>query len=173
MDRVDYNFRIRLYCTIVFLVLFSGCTNSRFPAEAVRSDAIYTKGGEVKVTEESLKKKFAGKYNVRPGSGIDSDYENPKVIEWTKPKEVPFLWEDNKVIVEAVIGSDGTVIEAVVTESTDSSLNEIALDALKSFRFEPMKYKGVPVQFNGRFPFEFPGQAFTLESRILPVVPQP
>lgn len=49
------------------------------------------------------------------------------------------------VIVSAVVGTDGSVLETNVLRSVPL-LDQAAMDALRQWRFQPMKQDGVPVK---------------------------
>jgi protein TonB len=61
------------------------------------------------------------------------------------------------VEVEAVVGVDGTVSRARVTKSLDTQLglDENAVDAVKSWSFEPGRLNGAPVPVVVRLTLEF------------------
>lgn len=62
---------------------------------------------------------------------------------------------EGRVIILAVIGKNGEVISANVTKSLFPSLDEIALNAVKSTKFIPGKQRGKPVNVQMYIPISF------------------
>ena len=56
-----------------------------------------------------------------------------------------------------VIDADGNVKEASISKSTDSSLEEPVLSALKQWRFAPAQLDGKPIECKIKVPFKFQG----------------
>ncbi len=50
------------------------------------------------------------------------------------------------VVVRTVIGEDGSIRDAWVTESLDEALDKAALDAVRQWTFEPATLDGKPVE---------------------------
>jgi protein TonB len=59
------------------------------------------------------------------------------------------------VVVEFIVGKDGRVINAQVIESTNSTLDEVCLRAVRRWKFEPGLKRNVPVAFRVRQDFVF------------------
>jgi len=82
---------------------------------------------------------------VRPGSGV----EPPRLIERIEP-DYPSLAararHECTVILEAVIGKDGAVVDANVLRRCSFGLNESALAAVSQWRYTPTLLNGRPVE---------------------------
>lgn len=59
------------------------------------------------------------------------------------------------VVIEFVIGKDGTVTSAVAVKSPDIRLSELAVAAVMKWRFKPGLKDGVPLDVRTRIPVTF------------------
>jgi len=78
-----------------------------------------------------------------------SDDTKPEIIEKVSPKypeEAKKEGVTGKVIVEALLGTDGRVMEAKVVNDADSRLAQAAVDAVKQWKFKPAEKNGKPVK---------------------------
>ncbi len=62
---------------------------------------------------------------------------------------------EGKVIILAIVGKNGDVISASITKSLFPSLDEVALNAVKSTKFIPGKQRGKPVNVQMYIPIFF------------------
>ena len=62
---------------------------------------------------------------------------------------------EGKVIVQAIIDKNGTVIDANITKSLFPSLDEVALNAVRNTKFIPGKQRGKPVKVQMYIPITF------------------
>ena len=60
-----------------------------------------------------------------------------------------------KVVILAIVGKNGDVISASITKSLLPSLDEVALNAVKSTKFIPGKQRGKPVKVQMTIPITF------------------
>jgi TonB family protein len=86
--------------------------------------------------------------------------EQPVVVRSSQPKYTSDAMRakiQGTVEVEAVVGTDGTISRARVKKSLDTQLglDESALDAVRSWVFEPGKVNGQPVPVVVRLTLEF------------------
>ncbi len=54
-----------------------------------------------------------------------------------------------------VVGEDGTVEDATVVKSFDHDFDATAIEAIKQWKFEPAKKKGVPVAVEVEIEMDF------------------
>jgi TonB family protein len=79
---------------------------------------------------------------------VGGQIAEPKRIKYVDPVYPPEAQRaklQGYVILEAVIGTDGTVRDVKVIKST-ALLDQAALDAVKQWRYEPSTVNGTPVQ---------------------------
>ena len=85
--------------------------------------------------------------------------ETPPLPTEQVPPEYPAAAADagleGRVRVRVTVGTDGTVTDAEVEESTDPVFDEAALEAAKRWRFEPATQGGEPVEATVTIPFTF------------------
>ena len=84
----------------------------------------------------------------------------PKIIKWADPdfsKEARKQHYSGKVVLWAVVGTDGKVHEIKVQQSIGLGLDEQAIKAVKKWRFKPGTFEGkpVPVQINAEVDFRY------------------
>lgn len=80
---------------------------------------------------------------------IGGDMQGPKKIKDVKPvypEEARAAGIQGTVIVEAKVGTDGSVLDAKVLRSVESSLDLAALDAVRQWKFMPTLLNGAPVE---------------------------
>ncbi|MBD5779523.1 energy transducer TonB [Pelagicoccus sp. NFK12] len=53
------------------------------------------------------------------------------------------------------ISADGTVASVTIDKSTDASLEQPVLDAIKQWRFNPAQLNGSPIECSIKVPFKF------------------
>ncbi|WP_435531282.1 energy transducer TonB [Ramlibacter albus] len=84
----------------------------------------------------------------------DADYlHNPKPAYPAMSKR---MGEQGKVLVRVLIGADGSLIEAAITQSSGyERLDQAALSAVRQWRFVPGKRNGVAVQMAHQVPINF------------------
>lgn len=54
-----------------------------------------------------------------------------------------------------VISTDGSVASVTIDKSTDASLEQPVLDAIKQWRFNPAQLNGSPIECSIKVPFKF------------------
>jgi protein TonB len=72
----------------------------------------------------------------------------PSVIQKVDPnytEEAKEAGIQGKVLLKAVIGSDGIALDIVVAEGIDPALDQNAVDALRKWRFRPATRNSKPV----------------------------
>jgi protein TonB len=80
----------------------------------------------------------------RAGAGV----EPPRVIREVKadyPDEARRRGIEGEVIVELIVRRDGSVGDARIVRRLSAALDERALQAVRQWRFDPGKYRGLPV----------------------------
>jgi TonB family protein len=98
-----------------------------------------------------------------PIYAVEGDVVRPRALNRVPP-EYPASAKEARitgaVVVEAVIGSDGAIRDAQVTESLEESLDQAALDAVRQWTFDPATLKGKPVTvyYNLTINFRLDGQ---------------
>lgn len=84
----------------------------------------------------------AGVY--RPGNGVSL----PVLVKQFKPQYTATAMRagiQGVVVLECVVGTDGTVTDVRVTRSLDTTLDQEAIKAAKQWRFKPGTKDGKPV----------------------------
>ncbi len=79
---------------------------------------------------------------------VKGDVKEPTLVNRVNPaypEEARKAGTQGKVVVEAVIGADGTVADAKVEQSPDETLSAAALDAVRKWTYKPATLKGKPV----------------------------
>lgn len=80
----------------------------------------------------------------RPGSGV----EPPRVLREVKPRytdEARRSGIEGEVVLEIIVRRDGSVGDVRVVQRLGTDLDQRAIDAVRQWRFEPARLKGVPV----------------------------
>jgi TonB family protein len=101
-----------------------------------------------RVTEAEVDRLFAKSPGYRPISFYrEGRRVPPKLVSFEYP-EYP-SWAEHEalqamVTVAARVGTDGSVLEVKVVRSTSARLNDVAVAAMKKWRFEPGKIDGEP-----------------------------
>lgn len=83
-----------------------------------------------------------------PIYAVEGDVVAPRALNRVPP-DYPAAAKEARitgtVVVEAVIGSDGAIRDAQVTDSLEESLDQAALDAVRQWTFDPATLNGKPV----------------------------
>jgi len=138
---------------------------SRFPGSLVANDSpfrdwLYTRvvfGDESESTPESETASSSGE-----GDGKTRSADFPELIYRGVPEYPPKAIHDKiegRVMIEAVVGMDGSVISAKVLESFEKAekygFHDAALKAARECKFKPLFRDGKPVECTVSFPYEF------------------
>ena len=78
-----------------------------------------------------------------------------KRVEARYPEEANQKRLEANVGLELVVGEDGRVVEAKVTSPAGSGFDEAALEAARSFVFNPARQGGKPIRSSVQFTYEF------------------
>jgi TonB family protein len=63
---------------------------------------------------------------------------------------------EGAVIVDVIIGEDGSVIEAIIGDARPEGIfEEVSLDAARKCRFEPVRIDGIPKKVRYQIPYVF------------------
>ncbi|HEY3755408.1 MAG TPA: TonB family protein [Opitutaceae bacterium] len=79
----------------------------------------------------------------------------PEPWKKIRPNLTPGFAEKGNVDVEVIIDRDGSVLSAHVIHSTDSSLNDPTVEAVKDWKFHPAMRFGLPVMVRALLPVVF------------------
>lgn len=72
----------------------------------------------------------------------------PRLLKGVKPEFPNTLWsKPGTVSVAAVVGVDGKITDTKVVSSPHPELNDLAMNAVKQWQFDPAKKAGQPVPF--------------------------
>lgn len=84
----------------------------------------------------------------------------PEVLEQTRPHMGASGVEhmSGRVVVSALVDPTGRVVQACLTESAESELDEVAIASVFQWRFKPATKAGIPVPFWVSIPFLFEGR---------------
>jgi len=98
--------------------------------------------------------------------------------EATYPEDARKLGLEGNVGLELVVGADGRVAEAKVTSAAGHGFDEAALEAVKSFVFEPARQGGAEIRSAVQFTYEFhlppaPPQVMEAPPVVTPTAPVP
>lgn len=83
-----------------------------------------------------------------PGGGINAGITPGALLERVPPIYPPMARAariSGTVVIQAMIGKDGTIQNAKVVSSPDDSLSQAALDAVRQWRYQPYMLNGEPV----------------------------
>ncbi len=79
-----------------------------------------------------------------------------RFVKASYPLEARLMGIEGRFLVQALVGKDGTVLEAQVADAgVHRSLGTAAREAVLRWRFAPVKRSGTPVQFWVEIPFQF------------------
>jgi len=96
--------------------------------------------------------------DVGDGAMFVASQDKPKLVKYVPP-EYPEMARASElqgtVIVKVQVGTDGTVIQAVVIQSVHSILDNAALDAARRCKFKPGKQRGIAVKAWMAIPYAF------------------
>jgi TonB family protein len=93
-----------------------------------------------------------------PPAAPAGDLRPPALLTRTEavyPDEAKRLGLEGNVGLELVVAEDGRVADAKVTAAAGHGFDEAALDAVRSFVFEPARQGGVPIRSSVQFTYEF------------------
>jgi TonB family protein len=88
------------------------------------------------------------------GSPSATDSNLPKRVEPEYPEEAKQQHIQGPVVLNALVGTDGAVRDLKVI-SGDPLLVKAATDAVRQWRFQPHRLKGLPVDFETRITVNF------------------
>lgn len=97
-------------------------------------------------------------YDLGGDAGFVASSENPKIINWAKPKYPEIARKammEGTVIVKVLVGPDGSVLDAQILQGANPLLNRAALDAARKCKFLPGKQRNIPVKAWMALPFNF------------------
>jgi len=108
---------------------------------------------------EETRQMFAGRQAVAVVKGRIPDMTFPEVVERIAP-DFPEPLRHNlerhtTVIVDYVVGEDGTVLYAVANRESDSRVQSLAVEAIRRWRFKPAQREGKNVRCHLRIPIVF------------------
>jgi len=97
---------------------------------------------------------MGGMSDMLSGGQLDS---KPEPINRASPKLTADQRQKAKGVVSMliVVGPDGSVSKADVTETPDPSINAACIEAARQWRFKPGTRAGKPVSFKLKLPFRF------------------
>ena len=106
-------------------------------------------------TDEMLEMTMEG---LGGGDIFVASQDKPTILKYVPP-EYPEMARASElqgtVIVKVQVGTDGTVIQAVVIQSVHSILDNAALDAARRCKFKPGKQRGIAVKAWMAIPYAF------------------
>jgi protein TonB len=132
------------------------------PAFGINKNTLTSEGSGVQVK--------AGNTLAKPVDQIESKDALPVAVEEFLVTRMPKLKRELRipypeaaklarvegpVVMDILVDNEGRVRDAVLVDGPGSGLNEAALDAVKSFEFEPAQIEGKPVTVRIRYVYRF------------------
>ncbi|MGB6719199.1 MAG: TonB family protein, partial [Terracidiphilus sp.] len=94
-----------------------------------------------------------------PGNGTDAESADPAFPVFSPRPPVTdrslLPSSDQQVIVDVKVSASGEVLEATLVKGLGNALDQIVLDTVKTWRFQPATLKGSPVPTEAELIFPF------------------
>ncbi len=102
-----------------------------------------------------------GKQSIHESSNSElcNEKDDPPALNYFKktvyPEEAQKMRIEGEVLIEILVGVDGSAESVKVKESTDPIFNDAALTAAKDCRFKPAKRNNNPIKCRVAIPYHF------------------